>query len=123
MNRREFTRSQKAAIVHRAMNERGVVCCEKCRFVLGAKPYDIDHRIAEALIVDKTKPLTIEDGWLLGRVCCHAPKTVLDKGIIAKGSRREARHLGIPRSKSRPLDGTKASGWRKKLDGTVERRT
>ena len=122
--RREFTRSQKAAIVLRATDERGVVACEGCGLKLGKKPYEINHKIPEALVVDKSRPLTIEDGELLGKSCCHDPLTRTEHiPAIAEAKRREARHLGIKRSPSRPLPGTRASGVRKRMDGTVERWT
>lgn len=116
MTRREFTRAQKAAIVHRAMNDAGQVVCEKCGLVLGAKVYEIDHRVPEALVIDKTKPLTIADGWLLGLDCCHRPKTAIDKGVIAKAVRREANSLGFAKARN-PMPGSKASRWRKPFNG------
>lgn len=94
--RREFSKRQKAEIVHRAMNAAGQVACEGCGLVLGRKPYEIDHTIPEALVVDKTKPLTIADGQLLGKECCHrGGKTAKDVGDIARAVRRDAKHLGI----------------------------
>ena len=52
---------------------------------------------------------------------CHAVKTALDVERIAKGKRVRAKHLGLKETRSRPLPGTKASGLRKRMDGTVER--
>lgn len=123
MTRREFSRAVQAQIVLRATNARGMVCCEGCGLVLGKKPYEIDHTIAEALVVDKRKALTAEHGQLLGKECCHAPKTRQhDIPAIARAKRREARHLGIKKSTSRPLPGSRASGIRKRMNGTVESR-
>lgn len=51
----------------------------------------------------------------------HAEKTredVAEKSAVAD---RRKHHLGIKRS-SRPMPGSKASGLRKRMDGTVERR-
>lgn len=96
--RREFTRKQRAQIVHRATNENGHVACEGCGLVLGKKPYEIDHIIAEELVIDKSRPLTIEDGELLGKECCHRGadgKTNRDVKVIAKAKRVEAKHYGI----------------------------
>lgn len=111
--RREFPDKVIGQIVHRALNGRGMPVCEKCGLVLGKKKYEIDHRIPEALIVDKTKPLTAADGWLLGKDCCHDPKTAIDKGVIAKAKRRERNSLGLPRKRGWP------SKYRKKLSGEV----
>ncbi len=95
MKRREFPKRIKAQIVHRAMTPNGNVKCEGCGAILGMKRYEIDHTIAEGLVIDKTKPLTKEDGRLLGLECCHKPKTVKDKGDIARAVRRSAKHAGI----------------------------
>ena len=53
---------------------------------------------------------------------CHALKTADDVKRIAKGKRVRAKHLGLKETRSRPLPGTKASGWKKKLSGEVVRR-
>jgi hypothetical protein len=101
--RREFTKAQKAQIVHRATNANGHVVCEGCGLVLGKKSYEIDHKLAEGLVVDKTKPLTIEDGELLGVECCHRGpdgKTNQDVKAIAKAKRCEAKDMGIRKPSS-----------------------
>lgn len=121
MNRREFTRAQKSAIVHRAMNKRGQVVCEGCGLVLASKKFEIDHVVAEALVIDKSKSLTIEEGQLLGMDCCHRGpdgKTADDVGRIAKAVRCESRHLGIkPKSRGfRKPPGTKWNWKRNRLE-------
>ena len=96
--RREFPKRIKAEIVHRAMNKDGRIVCEGCGLVLGAKLYEIDHVIAEALIADKSAALTAKDGQLLGMECCHRAeggKTAQDVTRIAKAVRQSNRHLGI----------------------------
>jgi hypothetical protein len=123
MNRREFPRSVKAEIVKRAMDEKGRIRCEGCYGVV--RRFEIDHVIAEALVVDKTKALTAKDGQLLG-YCCHRGedgKTAHDVTAIAK-SKRPTRKLvaGIGKRSSRPIPGSKASGWRKPFNGPPERR-
>lgn len=53
---------------------------------------------------------------------CHRRETAeRDLPQIAKAKRRLARHIGAYRSR-RPMPGSKASGLRKRMDGTVERR-
>lgn len=123
MARREFTTAVYAQIVHRAINAQGLVQCEGCGLVLGKKPYHIDHTIADGLILDKSRTLTAADGKLLGVKCCHAPKTKNDVRNIAEAKRREAKHHGFKRRSGRPMAGTKASGLKKKINGTVERRS
>lgn len=95
MKRREFSKPVRAEIVLRATDERGRLCCEGCSFVLGHKAWHIDHTIAEALFLDKSRPLTAKDGKLLGWDCCHKPKTKIDKGCIAKAIRRSHKDRGI----------------------------
>lgn len=53
---------------------------------------------------------------------CHKAKTAKDAADTARAKRREARHIGAHRAK-RPMPGSRASGLRKRMDGTVERRT
>ncbi len=108
--RREFPKRVRAEIVERAMQASGQIQCEGCGLMLGKKAYEIDHTIAEALVMDKTKPLTAEDGKLLGISCCHRGpdgKTARDVAVIAKCVRIRAKHLGIK----------KASGFRKPPEG------
>jgi hypothetical protein len=112
--RREFTRRQRAQIVLRATGPDGVICCEMCGLRLGHKPYEIDHIIPEALIVDKSRELTIEDGQLLGKECCHrGGKTADDIRRIRKSDRQRDKHTRAMKPK-RPW-----SKYRKRMDGTV----
>jgi 5-methylcytosine-specific restriction enzyme A len=54
---------------------------------------------------------------------CHGTKTnEKDKPEIAHANRVRAKHLGIGRRTSRPMPGSRASGLKKKMDGTVVRR-
>ena len=55
------------------------------------------------------------------RKCHRRITSEQDIPAIARAKRREANHLGAKRSR-RPMPGSRASGWRKKMDGTVERR-
>lgn len=53
----------------------------------------------------------------------HKNKTRADVAEKAVTARKRSAHLGIKRRQSRPMPGSKASGWKRKFDGTVERRT
>lgn len=104
--RREFTRDQREQIVDRSKNELGQIHCEGCGLVLAGKKYEIDHKVAEALIrdADKKRKLTIEDGQLLGE-CCHRGadgKTNADVKRIAKAKAQAAMKDGYGR-KARPM--------------------
>lgn len=101
MPRREFSTQVYAQIVRRAMNADGQIVCEGCGLPLGKKPYHVDHTIPDALYLDKSRKLTAADGKLLGVQCCHAPKTRVDQGDIAKAKRREARHHGFMAPKTK----------------------
>ena len=100
-SRREFTRALKAEMLKRAMDGKGQIRCEGCGLNITGKVIEFDHIVAEALVLDKTVPLTSRDGRVLGRDCCHrvpGGKTAQDCSDIAEAKRREARHLGIRRS-------------------------
>lgn len=121
--RREFPDRIKVLILKRAMDENGRVRCEGCGGALKAKAYEFDHRIAEALVIDKSNALTADDGQLLGP-CCHRGedgKTAKDVGVIAKAKRVEARFLGIRKRSTFP--GGRSSPWKMKIGGRTERRT
>ena len=113
--RREFTKAQKAAMIKRATisNE---VWCEGCGLNLTGKAIDFDHIIPEGLRPDedKDRKLTIEDGQLLGRDCCHRgvdSKTSNDQSKIAKAKRIEIKHAG---AKPEPKQKIKSHGFAKK---------
>jgi 5-methylcytosine-specific restriction endonuclease McrA len=48
----------------------------------------------------------------------HRAKTARDVAQKAKDNRVRAKHLGITKA-ARPMPGSKASKWKKRLDGTV----
>lgn len=60
----------------------------------------------------------------LGVTCrfCLPAKNSADVAEKAVTYRKRAKHLGLRKS-ARPIPGSKASGWRKHLDGSVTRRT
>lgn len=53
----------------------------------------------------------------------HPKKTARDVAEKSSNYRKRAKHLGVKLRKSRPFPGSRASGFRKRMDGTVERRT
>lgn len=53
---------------------------------------------------------------------CAKEKTKQEATARAKGRRVAAKHMGAWQSKGKPMPGTKRSGWKKKLNGQVERR-
>ncbi len=53
---------------------------------------------------------------------CRRQKDKADVAAISKAKRRKAKHLGIRAASRHPMPGSKASGLKKRMDGTVERR-
>jgi|SRR5215472_2121216 len=53
---------------------------------------------------------------------CHELKTKKDKRDIAKSKRIQDKLIKARKPRGRPMPGTKRSGLRKRMDGTVERR-
>lgn len=51
----------------------------------------------------------------------HRAKTAQDVALKAKADRVRKKHLGIKTTKA-VIPGSKASGWKRRIDGTVERR-
>lgn len=59
------------------------------------------------------------DNWMLMRaIPCHRNKSIREAKLRAKVKRLK---FGRPR-KSQPMAGTRASGFKKRMDGVVERR-
>ena len=75
--------------------------------------WDVEHRIPLAL-----GGADNETNMSPAHKSCHAPKTVEDFGRIAKAKRQKAKHFGMNRP-SNPMPGSRASKWRKRMDGTV----
>jgi hypothetical protein len=96
--RREFTVSDRIAIVGRASDPAGRIHCERCGAWCRKKAdYQIDHVIPEGMrpAADLARKLTPADGQLLCVALCHPRKTEADKGHIGKAVRLEAATLGV----------------------------
>lgn len=88
----------------------------RCNFPFGVG-VEYDHSDAA-----DNQNVTLENCQCLC-VRCHAFKTFKrDIPMHAKVKRQSDKHNGINEAKGRPMPGTKASGLRKKLNGSVERR-
>jgi 5-methylcytosine-specific restriction endonuclease McrA len=83
-----------------------------------AGDWHYDHVIPDALGGEPT----LENCQVLCK-SCHSTKTSKeDVPRIAKAERNFRQNSGIKKAKGRPIPGSKASGLRKRFDGTVERR-
>lgn len=104
-NRREFKRSVKVAIIKRATKELPsgfrYAACEKCGMDCRGR-FVIDHIDPDALQIDKSKPLTAEEGQLLC-LPCNEIKTKKDIADIAKVKRQEAEYLGADKPNKSPI--------------------
>ena len=113
MTRRRFSAK---ALVARLLEFDGR--CAICRVVTGgAAGLEWDHII----------PLEMGGDDALSNLqplCrgCHKGKTSIDVGHIAKANRMQQREAGIKRQPRSVMPGSRASGWRRKLDGSTERR-
>lgn len=93
-------------------------CCKECgRKIRGGERWITDHTIA---IINsgenrESNLRTICD-W-----CDKNTKTPADVAEKSKVAKVRGKHLGIKR-KSRPMDGSKGSKFRKRMDGRVELR-
>jgi len=111
MSRAEFTKATKLAAFKRANGH-----CEVCTGKLFAGHFDYHHD--KECAFDGSNDLS---NCVVACDNCHSKITKRRASVIAKSNRVRAAHLGIKRT-GKPLPGTRASGWRRRMDGTVERR-
>lgn len=112
--RKPLTRRQRIA----AHDREGGRCCVCLQPIAPGEPFIDEHLIPLAIGGSNDR-----DNRGIAHIPCAKVKTARDQKIIAKASRQRAKFLGIKKkAKGRPLPGTKASGLKKRMDGTVERR-
>jgi len=91
--------------------------CGCARLIRIGEPWDLDHR--QALInggehrESNLVPLLKEH---------HKNKSKQDVAEKSKTYQMRRRHYGIKKSRGKPMLGTKASGWKRKVSGGWERR-
>lgn len=90
----------------------------RCNFPLGYG-VQFDHLILEANSHDSS----LENCVAVCKVCHRFKTNHHDTPLAAKTLRQQDNNAGIRKRPSRPLAGTRASGLRKRMDGTVERWT
>jgi len=117
-NRQEFRKAVKVEIIQRATIN-GMIVCEGCGCF--ARRFEIHHIIADAMKIDKSKPLTAKDGKLLCKgspESCHDVQTnSIDIPAIAKAKRIEAKHLGAMVSKAKIKSAGFAKSEKPKREG------
>lgn len=112
MTRQEFPQSVKRDAAFRAGGK-----CECCGMKILGRP-EYDHVLPDGLTGDPT----LENCQVLCSKC-HGIKTKRDKARMSKADSVRRSNEGRKRRKGRPMPGTRASGMRKRFDGTVERWT
>ena len=103
--------------VKRAAYFRSCGYCEECGSELGEGNVEYDHEISAWMGGEAT----LENCKCLCKTC-HTSKTKNDIKAIAKSKRIRDKLIKARKPKGRPMPGTKRSGFRKRMDGTVERR-
>ena len=94
--------------------------CASCYQKIDAgKAWDIDHILPLALGGTNDS----ENLQVLCRPCHRIKTSKADIPRIAKTKRLKARHLGARSPSTRPIPGSRRSLWKRKLDGSVVRRT
>ncbi len=98
--------------------KRAACRCEKCdRLFRPGKVWHVDHIKALA-----NGGLHRESNMQALCYGCHLLKTKKDLAANAKTNRQITSHYGMKQSRWPAMPGTKRSGWRKRMNGTVERR-
>lgn len=119
MPRKEFSRRVKFLAFKRCLGEDGLPHCERCGIVLTAGNITYDHDQADGLGGEPT----LENCKVLCIKICHKKKThEHDNPIMQKADRVLKKTYKIATSKSRPILGSKASGWKKPFNGKPYRR-
>jgi len=112
MTRKEFNRKQRIEIFARAKG-----CCELCGMKLKAGEGEYDHIIAQGYNGNNET----DNGQLLC-VPCHKAKTGKDKATTEKCKRIKDKHEGTFWKAKNPMPGSKASRFKKRMDGKVVER-
>ena len=97
--------------------EQGGVCCVCGGKINGVREAWDEHVNPLWLNGDNSKPNRSP-----AHIKCARQKTAAEAGDRSEIRRTAEKHFGARKSKSRPMAGTRASGWKKKMDGSVERR-
>jgi hypothetical protein len=116
----------KAAVYLRAGGPGDVRCEGPCGGIrVKGRRFVMDHIKAEAKwpIGAERPPITADDVQLLGIDCGCAPDKDRQDNLDAKKSARILKKAaGLGKRRGRPMAGSRASGWKRKMDGTVEKR-
>lgn len=101
----------------RVFEKFGGVCQLSKRKIRAGDPWDCDHIIA---LINGGEHR--ESNLQPALAAPHREKTADDVGEKSKVANMRKKHLGIKTSNSRPIPGSKRSGWKKLMNGKVVRR-
>lgn len=110
--RQEFSARTKAIAFNRCGGK-----CDGCGAHIYPRKFHYDHIRPDALLGAPES-----DNCQVLCLACHGAKTGEDRKRIAKALRQERAHIGAKTRKGRPLPGSRASGWKRKINGGWERR-
>ena len=120
--KRNSTRDRRICFdAHKTTNSSGrtVLVCHVCGGeidIVRGEEWEADH-IARHAEGGESTPQNL---WP-AHVGCHLKKSKVDNREVKKGVRIAEKATGVRRS-ARPMMGSKRSGWKKKMDGSVVRR-
>ena len=119
MARREFPKAVLRAALARAAGRCEALLTDgsRCPCALQVGRFQYDHIVPAALTADAS----LQNCQVLCRPC-HAAKTVVDVGLIARVRRVGDRHAGIADPHRRSFPGGKASPFKRLIGGGVVRR-
>lgn len=90
--------------------------CQECGLKIAGKRWVCDHTVA---LINGGK--NREQNLRPIHESCNKPKTARDVAIKSKNYRVRAKAAGIKLKRGRLIPGSRGSGFRKKMDGTVIR--
>ena len=95
----------------------GGICHVSGRTIRSGQQWDVEHIVA---LCNGGKHSEYNMAPVLREL--HREKTRKDVEIKSMNYRKRTYHLGIKRKTSKPIMGSKRSGWKRRLDGTVVKR-
>lgn len=121
MNRNSVKDRRTCFTTHRREDAMGIhMICHLCkqRISPAIEEWEADHIRRHAEDGDGSP----ENLWPAHKPCHDKKTNTIDKREIAKGKRVAAKHYGIRKRKSRPMPGSKDSGWKKPMYGPAVKR-
>lgn len=100
----------------RVFQAHGGVCHLSGRKIIPGEPWELDH--IKALTLGGENRETNLAPALRDK---HKVKTAEDVKLKSEAYQKQAKHLGV-KHKKKPMNGSRLSPWKRKMDGTTERR-